>query len=305
MKRHSSATMAAYPGVKDILTYAKDHASATRNPDTGLTDFEAAFQRDNKRLPTVKELTAHKAAMAAAGRNPAPENDLDLVAESIAKGDLTRLKDITSLRGDQRLHLFAKVKKLNPNFNTADIDRQIKMEDAVTNGKDGQNLQSFGTFLEHAGEAHDVVQKFRTSPLPIINKPFNWLRKNMGGDESFQQFAAALEPVRKEFEGFLLGGRALYGDDRKAAETILSDTSSPAQIQAALKQMAHTAKARANEINYRYKRVRGKDLEDAFSPEAMEAAGKLGVNLEFGKAKTTEPTAPPKGAKVRDYTDLK
>jgi hypothetical protein len=196
------------------------------------------------------------------------------------------------MRGDQRLLIFNRAKQLNPQFSTAEVDRKIKMEDSFTNGKDGQNLQSFGTFLEHAGEASDVVNNYRNTGSPLINKPLNWIRSHVAGDPGFQQFTASLEPVRKEFEGFLLGGHALYGDDRKAAETILSDNSSPAQIQAALKQMGHTVKARYNETNFRYKRLMGHDLEGAISPEAAAGAQKIGVNL----AGVSAPSGPPPGA---------
>jgi hypothetical protein len=204
-------------------------------------------------------------------------------AQALAGGDLTRLKDIASLRGDQRLQIYDLAKQINPNFNTAEVDRKIKNEDYYANGAGAQHLQSFGTFLEHAGSASDAVNAYRNTSSPLINKPLNWIKNNAAGDPAYQSFAASLEPVRKEFEGFLLGGRALYGDDRKAAETILSDNSSPAQIQAALKTMGHTALARFTEENYRYKKVSGHDLVDPFSPEALEGAQKIGVNLSGGQ----------------------
>lgn len=208
---------------------------------------------------------------------------METVAQSLAKGDLTRMRDVTSYRGDQRSRLYARVLELNPNFSQAQMDRKIKMEDSVTNGKDGQQIQSFGTFLEHAGEASDVINGIYQSASPAVNKPLNYWRKNLSGSPEYQQLITALEPVRKEFEGFLLGGRALYGDDRQKAETILSDNSSPAQIMSALKQMGKTAKDRFNEINHRYQRVMAKDIADPFSPEAIDGAAKIGLTLGGGR----------------------
>jgi hypothetical protein len=214
-------------------------------------------------------------------------------AQALASGDLTRLKDIASLRGDQRLQIYDLAKQINPNFNTAEVDRKIKNEDYYANGKGAQNLQSFGTFLEHGGAASDAVNAIRLSNTPIINKPLNWWKQNLSGDPNYTNLVGSLEPVRKEFEGFLLGGRALYGDDRKAAETILSDNSSPAQIQQALKTMGHTAEARFNEENYRYKKVSGHDLVDPFSAEAVQGAQKIGVNLAKTPPAPAAPTAVP------------
>jgi hypothetical protein len=114
----------------------------------------------------------------------------------------------------------------------------------------------------------------------------------MAGSPEFQTFITTLEPVRKEFESFLLGGRALYGEDRKAANVILSDNSAPSQIQAALKQMGHTATARYTETNYRYKKLMGHDIPEPFSPEAIQGAHSIGVDLKSlagGGGKTPSP----------------
>jgi hypothetical protein len=236
----------------------------------------------------------YKARQEYAQMHRAPRNDqatsdaIEAAAQSIATmnpKDLTRLKDIASLRGDQRLLIYNRAKQINPNFSTAEVDRKAKMLDSFTNGKDGQQLQSFGTFLEHAGEASRVVNDFRTTSIPLVNTPLNKIRDKFG-DARYSQMISSLEPVRKEFEGFLLGGRALYGDDRKAAETILNDASSPAQIQAALKQMGHTVKARQNEINSRFKNQMGANIEDVIGPmsdEALEGARQIGVDMSRAK----------------------
>ncbi len=200
-------------------------------------------------------------------------------AHALASGDLTRLSDVASLRGDQRLQIFDLAKQENPNFNTAEVDRRIKNEAYYADGKGAEHLQSFNTFLEHGGSASDAVNQIRLSGIPAINKPLNWWRTNLSGSPQLKQLQASLEPVRKEFEGFLLGGRALEGDDRKQAEIILNENSSPAQIQQALKTMGHTAMARMNEENYRYKKVSGHDLRDPFSPEAMQGAKSIGLNI--------------------------
>ena len=105
----------------------------------------------------------------------------------------------------------------------------------------------------------------------------------MSGDPDFQAFITSLAPVRKEFESFLLGNRALYADDREESQKLLTDTSSPQQFMETLKTMGHIAEARYNNMNYRYKRLfGGQDFEAPFSPEAVAAGKKLGVNLPSG-----------------------
>jgi hypothetical protein len=268
-----------------------------------------AFSFPTGYKPTVKEINENKQLLAKAnadklaGNRDALEQTKQRAAEAkLAKQDslneqvakdiapmdassLSRLKDITSMRSEDREAVYARAHELNPQFNTAEVDRRVKMLDDYTNGKSAQNIQSFGTFFEHAGNASQIVNDLRSRYSPkILNTPINALSKAGYGTDAVQ-ISAALEPVRKEFEGFLLGGRALYADDRKAAETILSDSATPAQIQAALKVLAHTAQARYNEMNTRFKNTMKTDISTGvgpLSPEAYNAAGHLGVTSMGG-----------------------
>jgi len=225
-------------------------------------------------------------------RKSGPEGAKEELAQSLAKGDMTRIRDVMSLRSSggamAALEVFKRAREINPKFSTSEIERKIKMESDFTTGKDGQNLQSFGIFLEHAGAASAALDSIQSTQARLMNKPINYLKKNVTGDPNFQAFMVSLEPVRKEFESFLLGGRALYADDRKAAEIILSDDSSPEQVKSALKQMGHTAKARFSEMNYRYKKTMGHDLQEPFSQEAIQSAGRLGIDLLGEKGKNQQ-----------------
>ena len=273
-------------------------APALSSQERGTFAFPAGYKptlreiEDNKKLLREANATklagkredlANQTAQAAANKRTMEEKMVEQIAKDIAPMDvnsLSQLKNITSMRSDQRSLIYARAKELNPEFNTAEVDRKVKMLDNFTNGKDAQNIQSFGTFFEHAGNASQIVNDLRNGVTPkIVNVAINKLEKE-GWGTTATQISAALEPVRKEFEGFLLGGRALYADDRKAAETILSDSSTPAQIQAALKILAHTASARYNEMNNRFKNTMKVNIDEGtgpLAPEAYDAAGHLGI----------------------------
>jgi hypothetical protein len=211
------------------------------------------------------------------------QRDEDVVAQSLASGDPTSLKDVASMRGDQRVRIFAKAKKLNPDFNTTTAKVKADTLEAFTNGKQADQIQSFNTFLGHAADASDVVNDYRTTGSPLINKPLNWIRKNAVGDPRYSQFVTSLAPVRDEFMTFLQNNHALTESDKKAADTIMSDTSSPAQIQAALKQMGNTSFIRLGALNTRYKRVMGEDFPDLLSVDSVQDAGKLGLGQQAAK----------------------
>jgi len=214
------------------------------------------------------------------------EKSVEAAAQALAAGDLTRLKDISSFRGDQRLLIYARAKEINPQFNTAKVDRQIKMLDNYTTGKQGDQLQSFGTFLEHAGALADTMKNLSgTTDVKILNKPINWLRQNVGNDAQYQRVLAALDPVQKEFEAYLLNNRALYTEDRATVDKIVNGDLSPNQLVGALEQMGHTVQARFTEANKRFKNTMGKNIEEVVGPlsdEAVAGAAKIGVKVGIG-----------------------
>ncbi len=128
----------------------------------------------------------------------------------------------------------------------------------------------------------NTISQINLTNSPWINKPLNWLRRNAAGDPNIQRYLVSLEPVKKEFESFLLNQKALYADDRIVANKLLDETLSPKQIEAALNQMGKTARDRFRAMNQRYKRVMGEDVEFAFSPEAEDAAKQIGIELGIG-----------------------
>jgi hypothetical protein len=272
----AAAKFADIPWSKNAPAIAQQRALSAEQQ---VTTAETAKRDKATATYQQGELDARRAELALnRSKTEFDQGAIQRAGEALGHGELTRLKDIASLRGDQRLQIYDIAKRVNPNFNLSEVDRQIKNEDYYANGKGADSLRSFNTFLEHGGAASDAVNQIRLSGVPAINKPLNWWREHMSGDPALTQLIGSIEPVRKEFEGFLLGGHALSVDDRRAANVILSDNSSPAQIQAALKSMGHTAAARANEENFRYKKVSKHDLEDAFSPEAIEGARKIGTS---------------------------
>ncbi|HZR57047.1 MAG TPA: hypothetical protein VFA74_09265 [Terriglobales bacterium] len=248
---------------------SKDNAEKLKEAQQYLT-----AQRQAK---TDEQLSEAKA------KQSLDQADEDVAAKSLASGDPTALKDIASLKGDQRLRIFAKAKKLNPQFNTTQAKLKADTLEAYTNGKQADQIQSFGTFLSHAADASEVTNNYRTTKSPLINKSLNWIRKNATGDPGYSQFVTALAPVRDEFMTFLQNNHALTESDKKASDVIMSDNSSPAQIQEALKQMGNTAFIRLGQLNERYKRVMNEDFPDLLDQDAVDASNKLGLGKMAAK----------------------
>src|SRR5262249_46041835 len=103
------------------------------------------------------------------------------------------------------------------------------------------------------------------------------------GDPAFSAYSAAMGAVKDEFETFLQNNHALTESDKKAAQQIMDENSSPAQVQAALKQMAKTALIRLDALNERYRTVVGENYPALITPDGAQAASKLGYGKEISK----------------------
>jgi hypothetical protein len=222
------------------------------------------------------------------GGNTIAPGTLQDLAHAIAPMDetsLSRANEIASMRNDAKSKLFVLARQENPNFNWAEVERKRKMLDNVTNGKDGQNLRSFGVFLDHAAELQDVAKQLQQTNPQILNRPINWFRQNVTSDPLYQRLVAAIEPVNYEYQTFITSGRALYQTERDAMNGMLNGNMPFGQAAAAVNQMGKTALVRYNEIDNSFNRVMKKHLAestvagDALSPQAINSAQRIGLDL--------------------------
>jgi len=306
------------PETGKILDYKGNDISTTLKPEENTTEFEDYFTEKQKveedklgrplniaervRLKETSRQNWGKdpqlaAAILSLRNNQASTLDevkeaRHRVAQSLAgeydpksgkwTGDLTPLRMITSMRQNERILLYDEIKQRNPAYNTSDIDRKVKMMDWAENGKGADQLQSYGTFLQHAGAVTDVLENVRLTDAKILNLPWNKIREMATSNPELAKLVVSLEPVRKEFMAFLLNNRALYESDRQEMIDMVGESQPPKVLLSSLNQMGHTAEARYKEINGRFKRVIGQDIPDPFTPEAIDAARKLGIKLSSG-----------------------
>ena len=284
-KERADAEAAALVGVSKEKKAMLAAAAAATDKRTSDALKERARESDARMAVMLKTL-----AVKTSDKEDS-KKALEETAQSLASGDLTAIRQISSLRTGERTKLYARIKELNPQFNTAEVDRKIKMLDSFEVGKDRIAIQSFDTFLQHAGEVTETLKGIQLTDQKLLNKSINWWRKNMKGTPELARLETSLEPVGKEFESFLLNQRALYDDDRKQIKELLDQNTPLVAVMATLNQMGKTAKDRYAAMNQQYKRVMKQDIEDPFSEEAKAAAAKIGIALPTGKGST------PQGAK--------
>lgn len=212
--------------------------------------------------------------------------------------DLTSIRTITSLRGDQRLKLFNEIKRLNPEFNVGMIDRQIKFLDSYEDpkGRAALNRQSMNNILMHAADLSDVNQEYRRTNLRIANTPLNEIAKQ--SSEAWQRYQTTIDVLREEIGLYFSGGYAPDSEQKKAWEQILNGDATPNQIEAFAKQIIHVGLRRASTHNSDFKTMMGYDDPNLITPDAVTAGEHLGLGAEvkkfgsggqFGKAVKKDP----------------
>lgn len=271
-KKYMAAKAIGSPGTPNF-----QQASGVGDPNQPNTPL-----RFNARTGAY-EIAPLPAGVTGVGKVPTDPNRgarIERLSQRLAKGDnLTTIKEMASMKSDERAMIFDRVFQLNPDYDAADIQRQIKMEDQFTNGADGKSVQSFDQFIQHADRMVQAAQKTTPGGVPLINRSANWIKANITADESYPQLLVAMAAVGKEYEKFLLNQGALQDDDRKEIKKLLNGEMAFGQFVSVAQQMSHTAEAKLNSMNQRYARVRKKDLTDLFSPEAQQSAARLGVGL--------------------------
>jgi hypothetical protein len=258
---------------------------------------------------------AGKAAAEATAKTNAETNsgDVQQAARNVVSGDLTNSKDITSMRGGQRTAMFNAIhdeavrQGKNPNdWSPAALKTKADMYEDYREGKTSNNIAAFDAFLGHANDAMDANDAWRRAGSPLINKPLTWLAKNAENDTNYTAFTTALEPVRKEFMSFLNANRAEHEGDIKTMGTVLSDASSPAQIETALKQLGKSADIRLAAIGRKYQNTMGAAFPNLISDDGKAALQRMGITSKTSAASNAPKLAPegtivntPKGQMVK------
>jgi hypothetical protein len=235
-----------------------------------------AGQRQQKASQKQDELDAQRAV---------ENGDLGTAAKNVVAGNLAQIKDLASFRGDQKARLYNMITdaataagKDPKDYSPAKLEAKAKVLNDFADGKAADNIMAFNTFLQHGSEALDATAAMRAQAgSPLINRPLNWIRKNAANDANFSSFQAALVPVRKEYMNFLNNNRAEHEADLKVMDKVLSDDSTPAQIEASLRQLGESADARLRELGRKYSNTMGEEYPNLIAPEGKQALQRMGI----------------------------
>jgi hypothetical protein len=294
------------PKAQAALSAAKLALQAKPNDPALQQAAKNAQQQYNDQVASETHVAAKKKSDELQAQRAIENGDLGAAAKNIVNDNLAQLKDIASFRGDQKIRLYdmiateAKAAGKDPkDYSPSALAAKTKVLNDFDDGKAADNIMAFNTFLGHANDALSSTAAMRgTSGSPLINKPLNWLRKNAADDTHFTAFQTALVPVRKEYMNFLNNNRAEHEDDLKVMNTVLSDNSSPAQIEAAIKKLGQSADIRLRQLGRKYSNTMKSEYPNLIAPEGQEALQRMGIKSSLtGQGQPTQrgATAVPNG----------
>jgi hypothetical protein len=163
------------------------------------------------------------------------------------------------------------------NANAATQQYQYVSEFNNPNSKVQQAIGSGNTFLEHAGDLLDVSREYHNTNIPLLNTPINKIASKFG-DAEYNRLLAAIQPVQTEYANALAAGFVPSADDKKNADTLLSTSSTPSQVEYATHQMAHSVLRRLEQQDEAYQTHTGVSYPNMITPGARVAATKLGLD---------------------------
>jgi hypothetical protein len=218
------------------------------------------------------------------------DKGIQYAAEALYSKDPKRIFDITkmgSLRGGQndRMAIFTAAEDLaranGEHFDVQGAQRAIKVMDDVYTGKGKQQILSFNTSMRHMAGFTKALKQLDglLTDTPYYNKGLGWVIENLQGDPRYSRALAALDAPLKEVQTFLLNNRALYQDDREMAHQAANLGMPVESLQAVINEWGHIAAARLGEINYAYENVVGEPVKGLLSPQALQAAKDIGLDM--------------------------
>lgn len=176
-----------------------------------------------------------------------------------------------ALRSPKVQQLWAAASQYDPELDQANAKTRAATRKEFTSGKAAANITSFNTVLHHIDDLRHVANDLNNGSIPVLNSIGNATSSALGG-AGVAKFRTAKQAVVDELERAFRGSSGSLAGIKGWEET-LSSSSSPAQINGVLNQMANLLAGRIEALGEQYTAGMGKSVD--------------GINLLDSKARAT------------------
>jgi hypothetical protein len=259
-------------------TYADKAADETNPARKAL--YQKWSNSLSKSAAASQQFAADKKAKETAAETQASDGDLSSLIDMVKKYEYDPDRLFSRFKGIKEKQKFiAELHRQDSDWSESNYRARYNTTKDFANptAKGGAAVQSLQTFAGHLADANSLIQSLRNTNVKIANKSINELRNQLGNDK-IGAFDLSLAAVNHEYESFLLNQHAEHEIDKKAMEKNTSHDSSPAQIQANLRQMAQTIAIRARSLNNGYRKTMGQNIPELLDDGQKQALRTFGID---------------------------
>ena len=235
--------------------------------------------------PATKTLEEVQGGIPPKSASTPDQTAIEEAAQNIVSNpkDITSLRLITTMRGDQRMQIYNAVKRLKPDFDLGMIDRRIQFLNQYENpaGRARINRDSMNNILMHAADLSAVNKKYERADAKLLNLPINALAAQY--NPVYTEYMVPLTVLQNEIELYFAGGYAPHEQQKKDWTAIINGEAPPKVIDQFVKSLIHVGLRRADTHNESFKKNMGYDDPNLLTPEAVKAAQELGMGEEVKK----------------------
>jgi hypothetical protein len=231
------------------------------------------------------------------------------IVKAISEG---RMQLPSGLRSKYNQQLAAAVAQYDPTFDQTDYNKRSKTVQAFTSGAESKNLNAISTIAGHLADvkhAFDDLHNYGGLGT-MLNGPKNAM-SDKAGQAALKTFEATVNAAAPELAK-AYAGSTLSESEIKERRKILSSSSSPAQMNQVLTEVATLLKSKADALQNQYNQGMGAKASqlDFVSPKAKKAFKDLGV--DFGsdgtsvldEARDAIAKGAPRDAVIKRLTDM-
>jgi len=210
----------------------------------------------------------------------------------------TDIKQVSSLRGDQRQKLAMMVLQYDPTFDmTQDQSRAALAKDFRT-GKAANNIRSLNTAIGHLDSFEKASTALNNTSWQIINRSKNWLNEQTG-DPNIVLVQEKANAVETEL-ATVFKGMGATDQEIKEWRRNFSAAQSPAQFKAIVGGAIELMGSRLDAMRYQYENGMGKPKDfEILSDTSRKILTRLGVDPDM----LEPPLATPAEAEQGDWFD--
>lgn len=153
----------------------------------------------------------------------------------------------------------------DPSFDAANAATRRSTRQFFTSGKGAQNITSFNTALAHLGVLDSSIDRLDNwSGVPFLNSTFNSVRnaslRSSGESQNLKNFESARQAVIDELERAFRGSSGTL-EGIRGWEKQLSETGSPQELHAVVKQIGALLGSRIQALGEQYNSGMGRSID--------------------------------------------